>query len=457
MLTKDMSRSGELDGDSAEAAIPLTLPAGSGDDHPANILLVDDREDKRLAMEIIIAELGQNVVRANSGKEALRCVLQQEFAVILLDVNMPGMDGFETALLIRQRRNSEHTPIIFVTGISDTETHVSRGYSLGAVDYILTPVMPEVLRTKVSVFVELFKKTELLKRQAERLRQAHDQLELRVQERTAQLARTNEALQAEISERQRVEEHIRRINGELEQRVQERTAELALSNQELEAFSYSVAHDLQAPVRNIESYAQLLEEDYGASVPPQARQYLSRIAARSRDMAQLVVDLLHLSHLGKQLLTQKETRLGELVGEVIASLQTEIEGRNITWRIGDLPTVACDPNLIKQVFTNLLANAIKYSQPRAEAILEIGQVLAEGEIAIFVRDNGVGFNMQYADKLFGVFQRLHPVREFSGTGVGLATVARIVRRHGGRVWAEGKEGQGAVFFFTIGPRTLATN
>src|SRR5271154_1849615 len=149
----------------------------------ANILIVDDRDDKRLAMEVVLVELGENIIKASSGKEALRCLLNHDVAVILLDVNMPGMDGFETANLIRQRKNSEHTPIIFVTAISDTETHVSRGYSLGAVDYILTPVLPDVLRTKVSVFVESFKNTEQLRRQAQRLRQAHDELEIRVKER----------------------------------------------------------------------------------------------------------------------------------------------------------------------------------------------------------------------------------------------------------------------------------
>src|SRR5271155_2778029 len=172
----------------------------------ANILLVDDREDKRLAMETILAELGQNVVTASSGREALRCLLSQDFAVILLDVNMPGMDGFETAVLIRQRKNSEHVPIIFVTGISDAETHVFRGYSLGAVDYILTPVVPEVLRAKVAVFVALFKATEQVKQQAEHLRLAHNELEMRVKQRTTELALANESLRVEITERQRAEE-----------------------------------------------------------------------------------------------------------------------------------------------------------------------------------------------------------------------------------------------------------
>src|SRR5271154_5123673 len=162
--------------------------------HKANILLVDDREDKRLAMETILADLGQNIVTASSGREALRCLLNQDFAVILLDVNMPMMDGFETAVLIRQRKSTEHVPIIFVTGISDAETHVYRGYSLGAVDYILTPVVPEVLRAKVAVFVALFKATEKVKQQAEHLRTAHNDLELRVKQRTLELAQANESL-----------------------------------------------------------------------------------------------------------------------------------------------------------------------------------------------------------------------------------------------------------------------
>lgn len=422
----------------------------SPDEDKAGILVVDDREDKRLAIKTIIDDLDQNVVMAHSGKEALRCLLSQDFAVILLDVNMPGIDGFETAFLIRQRKHSEHTPIIFITAISDTETHVLRGYSLGAVDYILTPVMPEVLRTKVSVFVESFKQTRQLKRQAERLRQAHDELEVRVNERTAQLAAANQALQAEIAERQRVEEQIRRINGELEQRVSDRTAELGQANYELEAFSYSVAHDLQAPLRNIVSYAQLLEEDFGTKIPDDAMQYLARIGERSRFMAQLVADLLNFSHLGRQGLHCRDIELNHLVAELVTAMKSETKDRRIRWEIERLPLAHCDPVLVRQVFANLLSNAVKYSQPRQEAVIEVGHDRVNGESAIFVRDNGVGFDMKYVDKLFGVFQRLHPSSQFEGTGVGLATAARIVRKHGGRIWAEGEEGRGAVFRFTLG-------
>jgi two-component system, sensor histidine kinase and response regulator len=428
-----------------ESLSPLPAP-----EERANILLVDDRLDTSLAMQTILGELGQNVVQANSGEEALRCLLETDFAVILLDVNMPGLDGFETAYLIRQRQSLEHTPIIFVTDISDTETHVTRGYSLGAVDYILTPVLPEVLRTKVSVFVELFKKNRQLKRQAEGLRQAHDLLEMRVNERTLQLAEANQKLLLEIAERQRAEDNIRQINAVLEQRVMERTAELAAANLELEAFTYSVAHDLQAPLRNILSYAELLQEEAASILPPEGAQYLQRIALRGKYMGQLIAGLLNLSVIGKQGLLRQRVDLNHVVDEVMAHLKAETDARGIQWRIHTLPAEACDVNLIKQVFANLLSNAVKYTRPRPQPVIEIGPTLVDNETAIYVRDNGVGFNMKHAGKLFGVFQRLHPAKTFEGTGVGLATVARIVRKHGGRVWAQAKENEGATFYFTIG-------
>ena len=414
-----------------------------------NILLVDDREDKRMAMETVVAELGQNIVMASSGKEALRCVLQHEFAVILLDVNMPGMDGFETAFLIRQRRNSEHTPIIFITGVSDTETHVSRGYSLGAVDYITTPVLPEVLRTKVWVFVELYKKTERIKKQAERLRIAHDDLDARVKARTNELAAANNSLKAEVAERQAAEAAVRQLNADLERRVLERTSALSASNADLEAFTYSVAHDLQAPLRHVQSYAEMLLMDYSTQIPEDAHHYLKRIAVQGKNMSRMLEDLLKLSLIGRQDLSLQKTELNEVVDEVLTGIKQEINGRQIEWRVGDLPLVSCDPGLIRLVFVNLFSNAVKYTRPRERAVVEVGQTLRGGETSIFVRDNGVGFAMEHAGKLFGVFQRLHRASEFEGNGVGLATVSRIVRKHGGRIWAEAAEDKGASFYFTL--------
>lgn len=420
--------------------------------HPspkANILLVDDREDKRLAIETIIADLGKNIVHASSGREALRHLLKQEFAIILLDVNMPGMDGFETALLIRERKSLENIPIIFVSAVSDTETHVSRGYSLGAVDYILAPIVPEILRAKVTVFVELYKITEQVKRQAEDLRLAHSELEIRVKQRTEELAVVNQSLQMEIKERQRAEESLRKLNIDLEQRVSDRTAQLITANQEMETFTYSIAHDLRAPFRQIHGYTEILQDDFSAAMDPQAQNYLKRIGAKARDMGQMMDDLLNLFGIANQAFEFQKINLGAITNEIITGIKADLPNRAIEWRIGALPTILCNYGLMKQAFDNLISNAVKYTRPRNPAVIEIGCDRVNEEEVIYVRDNGVGFDMEYADRLFGVFQRLHRAEEFEGTGVGLALVSRIIRKHGGRLWAESKVNQGSTFYFTI--------
>lgn len=418
----------------------------------ANILIVDDRPDKLLAMETIIADLGQNIVKASSGREALRHLLNQEFAVILLDVNMPVMDGFETAVLIRERKSLENVPIIFVSAVSDTETHVSRGYSLGAVDYILAPVVPEILRAKVAVFVELYKITEQVRRQAEDLRLAHSELEIRVVQRTKELAVANEFLQVEVRERLRAEEGLRQLNLKLEERVSDRTAELLTANQELEAFSYSIAHDLRAPFRQIHSYTELLQEDFSKALPPDAQNYLKRIGSKSREMGQMVDDLLNLFGVVRQKIDFDTVDLNGLVKEVVATLHEEIKDRTILWKVGKLPTIKCNYGLVRQVFSNIISNAIKYSRPRNPAHIEIGCNRTEHEDIIFVRDDGVGFDMDSVERLFGVFQRLHSAEDFEGTGVGLALASRIVRKHGGHIWAEAQVDQGATFSFTLGKK-----
>jgi two-component system, sensor histidine kinase and response regulator len=432
-------------GETKQAALDGAAPK-----HRANILIVDDRQDKRLAMESIIEELGQNIIQASSGREALRHLLKEEFAVILLDVNMPGMDGFETALLIRESKRLENVPIIFVSAISDTETHVSRGYSLGAVDYILAPIVPEILRAKVSVFVELYKINEKVRQQADDLRLAHGELEARVALRTKELAVANESLVIEVQERKRAEEKLRQLNLELENRVSNRTAELLVANQELEAFSYSLAHDLRAPFRQIHGYSDLLQEEFASILPPEGRNYLRRIASKSREMGQMVDDLLNLFGVAKGKLDLSEINLTDLVDEIVSNSKEALRERSIVWKIGALPSVICSSGLIKQVFENLISNAIKYTRPRNPANIEIGSNRINGEDVIFVRDNGIGFDMACVDRLFGVFQRLHRSEEFEGTGVGLALSSKIVRKHGGRIWADGEVEKGATFSFTLG-------
>jgi signal transduction histidine kinase len=236
---------------------------------------------------------------------------------------------------------------------------------------------------------------------------------------------------------------------DLEMRVAWRTSQLEAVNRELESFTYSVAHDLRAPLRHIQGFADALMEDGAERLDPAAREYLSRIVESTRRMDQLINDLLGLAQVGRQELHFQPVDLNALLPDVVRDLAHEMEGRNIQWRIGDLAVVECDPGLIRLVFYNLLSNAVKYTRPRDPAAIEIGQMTLDGERIVFVRDNGVGFNMKYAHKLFGVFERLHRREDFEGTGVGLATVQRIIHKHGGRIWAEAGVDRGATFFFSL--------
>ncbi len=236
---------------------------------------------------------------------------------------------------------------------------------------------------------------------------------------------------------------------QLEQRVTQRTAELDAINKELEAFTYSVAHDLRAPLRHIQGFSNILVETLGSDLVPDVQKSLNHVIEGTQQMGRLIDDLLSRARVGRKEPRLQVTGLNSLVKEVLRDLQTETEGRDIRWQVGDLPFVDCDPGLMKQVFYNLLSNAAKYSRPRNPAVIDIGQMSVEGELVNFVRDNGVGFNMKYAGKLFGVFHRLHRKEDFEGTGVGLATVQRIIHKHGGRIWAEAEVDKGATFFFSL--------
>jgi PAS domain S-box-containing protein len=512
-----------------------------------NILIVDDRPEKLLALEACLSNLGENLVRAQSGGEALKRLLKQDFAVILLDVSMPGMDGFETASLIRQRPKTEHIPIIFVTSLSDSDKHIFKGYSLGAVDYILSPIVPDVLRTKVSVFVDLYKKAEQIRRQGEQLRQlqeaehkrelaaVEDRLEAQtkrnrfftlaldllaiadfdgrflqinpVWEKT--LGFSEEELKAhvgmdfvhpddrpamaeqlerlrkgdcttyfegryrckdgsyrwlgwtaapfvserliyifarDITTRKQHESEIEELNGQLEDRVQQLTE----ANAELEAFNYTISHDLRSPLRSMQGFAQALIEDCDEKLDDAGRNYTRRIMTSSQYMDTLLQDLLKYSRLSRAEMDRAEINLDGLLAEVVESLHREIREKEATIDVHQpLHHVYANLSTLKQVLANLITNALKFVDPARKPHVRISTEPHDGAVRIWLQDNGIGIAPEHQEKIFGLFERLHNVATYPGTGVGLAIVRKAMERMGGRVGLTSKPGEGSRFWLDL--------
>jgi signal transduction histidine kinase len=375
------------------------------------ILIVDDRRENLLALEKTLADVDADVVKAGSGNQALAACLNHEFALAILDVQMPGMDGYELAGLLRGDERTRDLPIIFLTAERTDDLYMFKGYESGAVDYIIKPYSPPVFLSKVCVFLELDRRrTEILVYQKQ----------------------------------------------------------LELANKELEAFSYSVSHDLRAPLRAIEGYSRALLEDCGERLDKQGKEYLELSSAAARRMAQLIDDLLRLSQVTRSEMRAEHVDLSSLAREVVENLRQAEPDRRVEVAIEEGLAAAGDARLLRQVLQNLLGNAWKFTSKQPNAKIEFGK-MEKGSIGameqsrhsitpslhyssiLFVRDNGAGFDMEYADKLFAPFQRLHSEGEFSGSGVGLATVQRIVHRHDGKIWAESEVDRGATFFFTLSP------
>jgi len=393
-------------------------------DMKPKILLVDDRDENLFALETILSDEGYDLIKSHSGREALSYLLKdQEVHLIIMDVLMPMMNGFETATLIYQREKLRNIPIIFLTAM-DIEGNVYRGYKAGAIDYISKPIIPELLRVKVRAFVELSEKNRELVRQEEKLLRINRQLEL------------------EIAERKLSESKCNQLNEDLSRRLEQL--------QSLDSFNYSISHDLMSPLNSILGLsALLLEMPAGTKLDGDVLTMIKHIHGASDKMSNLIKDLLSFSRQANGEIAKGEHNMQEIIDDVLSDLrlQTPLDKTEII--VHDLPKAYCDNSMLKRVWTNLISNAVKYSQKTEKPRVEIGSKSDKNRHVYFVKDNGAGFNMKNYDKLFGVFQRLHSEKDFDGTGVGLAIVKRIIDRHDGRIWAESAVGKGASFYFTL--------
>jgi two-component system sensor histidine kinase/response regulator len=372
------------------------------------ILLVDDTPANILVFQELLAREDREILTATNGTEALKIAIDQEIDLIILDVQMPGMDGFEVAQILKSNKRTRDVPIIFASAVKKEQQSIMKGFDEGAVDYLFKPLDPEVTKAKVSVLLKI-------EAQKKELREKNSSLE-------------------------KAKAQIDRLNADLMDNV----LKLQELNQEMESFSYSVSHDLRAPLRALLGYSEILWEDYNATLNEEGRALIGKIRKGGLRMERLIEDLLVFSKMGRRELSMTEVNMKQLAEKAVE----DFPGTKAKISIGPLPPVSGDASLLQQVWANLVSNAIKYSSNKPEPHIDIMATIEGNTVTYSVKDNGAGFDMKYADKLFGVFQRLHG-KEFEGTGIGLATAQRILKKHGGKIWAEAKENEGATFFFSL--------
>jgi two-component system, sensor histidine kinase and response regulator len=410
-------------------------------DAPVEILIAEDSPTQAQRLQHILEQQGYHVTHAANGRLAFEAARRSKPTLIISDVVMPEMTGYELCRCVKSDAGLNGTPIILVTTLSDPQD-VIRGLECGADNFILKPYDEHYLLQRVQYV--------LLNRGAGKTEQAGAPAEVffngqkyiitadRLQILNLLLSTYDAAIQRN-KELTLARDELHRLNTSLE-----------AANKELEAFAYSVSHDLRAPLRHITSYANFLAGSKSSTLSEKDRQYLDNIFNSTGRMTRLIDDLLAFSRMGTADLRQISIDAQSLLEDVLRQIKPEIGTRHIVWKKNPLPPLQADPALLRQVFINLLQNAVKYTRMRDPAEIEIGsRTESPGEIIIYIRDNGAGFDMKYASKLFGAFQRLHRQEEFEGTGVGLANVRRIIARHGGRTWAEGKVDAGATFYFSL--------
>ncbi len=485
----------------------------------AVILIVDDKSANIMALDGLLTTEDRHVLHAASGEEALKILLNTEVDLVILDVQMPDMDGFEVASILKSGRRTRDIPIIFASAERTERRFMVKGFEEGAVDYLYKPLDPEIVKAKVAILLKIQLQKRELEENNKRLNKSallinnsadmigvidattfeieeannaftvilgYDKSELEGTPLTSFLEEKDKAAlklysansstqltfetcinckdkttkwlhwnvvvrdgkwyanARDVTGGREMNAQIKKLNADLLSYV----SQLEHSNKELESFSYSISHDLRAPLRALNGYSRIMEEDYGKVLSDDARRLLGNIKYNSQKMGVLIDDLLDFSRLGRKEVKKAKVNMNDLVKNVLAEMETPVI-KLPTVQVTQLPDIFADGALIRQVWVNLISNAVKYSSKRATAKIIIGASESDTEVTYFVKDNGAGFDMRYVDKLFGVFQRLHDSSEFEGTGIGLAIVQRVIAKHKGKAWAEGELNKGSTFYFSL--------
>jgi signal transduction histidine kinase len=411
------------------------------------ILLVDDRLDNLLSMEAVLSSENYHIVKANSGNQALKILLKEhDFTLILMDVNMPVLSGFETASLIYQREKLKKIPIIFITAHSYNDEIIYEGYKTGAVDYIYKPIKPELLKAKVAVFIDLYRKTEALTLQEMRLKA------------------TNKSLESEIKERKQSEREVKKLNKELLQNIHT----LENANAELARFAYMTSHDLQEPLRKIQVFGDLLHTRYDAILDEKGRYYIERMQHSSERLRTLIKDILSYSRLnGNTKSFFVNADLNEIIREILNDFELKITELKAKIYVEDLPQLYVNPVQIRQLFQNLISNSLKFCRKDVPPVISITSKTSAASVngssngqfycTISIQDNGIGFDETYIEQIFTLFKRLNNASEYEGTGIGLAICKKIVEYHKGLIGARSKIGEGSTFMISLPATHLLTN